>query len=588
MVRKRTSGLLLWLVFLSGGALLVVGLVGLWRSVRDAELRERIEQLAAAEKVAVELRAFLLRPEFLARVPAAQRFALVDGALVVPDDLDWIDAPPRAESPPLAVGAVLADACRLEFGAGDAIAAGARLNDALSKVAVEQRPPLLAAAAWNAHRRGDTAARDAAFVELVPADDIAASMLLLVAAADRPLPDWAASWCARGEPALVGAVIDRLQERDVHDLGPLRDALGAASRRRNDLRAVTRHIAELVSAQQPVLLGAGDRVLTFSPQTHTGAVLDEPTLRGLDYGRFAPTWGEPRPQTSVEVVGPLALHLDPGETGAWSRPWLLSALLLALAACFGLGLHLAFRALRREAAAQRTRAEFLTTVTHELKTPLASLRLLAEMLEQERVSAERRPEYYALLAGESVRLGALIENVLDLGRLERGERSYDRRAQAPAAVVRGAVELFGPLAQRDGLRVEATIADDSARATFDRGALEQALLNVMDNARKYAKDGGLLQITAARENGAYQVRVRDRGPGVAAAERETIFERFVRGARHADGSVPGVGLGMHLSRRILRDHGGDLVCEAPADGGPGACFHLRLPLTETEFSEAGT
>lgn len=197
-----------------------------------------------------------------------------------------------------------------------------------------------------------------------------------------------------------------------------------------------------------------------------------------------------------------------------------------LAVVFGLGLFSSLRSLRREAEATRIRAQFLTTVTHELKTPLAGIRLLAEMLEEGRVQA---------------------------------------------------AELFGPVAERDGMRIALQLRETSM-VRLDRGAFIQALLNVMDNARKYAAEGGRLDVCDVSTNGTYEVAIRDYGPGIPAEEAAQIFARFERGALHQSGSIPGVGLGLYLARTIARSHGGDLRVEAPGDGGAGACFRFILPL----------
>jgi two-component system phosphate regulon sensor histidine kinase PhoR len=194
-----------------------------------------------------------------------------------------------------------------------------------------------------------------------------------------------------------------------------------------------------------------------------------------------------------------------------------------------------------------------------------------------RDEGERRA-YLGRLSGEAVRLSMLIENVLDLGRLERGERPHDPRPLDVAALVRDVVRLFAPLAERDGVRVELRGCEAPVPADADGGALRQALLNVLDNARKYAGDGKRIEVAVRTDvAGGAVVAVRDFGEGVADDEREAVFERFTRGRRHRHGSVPGVGLGLHLARAIARRHGGELLCVAPPDGERGACFELRLP-----------
>ncbi|MEO6594454.1 MAG: HAMP domain-containing sensor histidine kinase, partial [Planctomycetota bacterium] len=258
--------------------------------------------------------------------------------------------------------------------------------------------------------------------------------------------------------------------------------------------------------------------------------------------------------------------------------WLLPTSTLVLLCAFASAAWLQFRASRREAAAVRAQAEFLTTVTHELKTPLASIRLLGEMLAEGRAKG-REAEYYKMLASEAGRLSVLIENVLDLGRLERGERAYDLRPVDVGEAVGETLALFAPVGERDGLRV--ALHDHLAAqvvARLDRGAFVQALLCVLDNARKYGAAGGSIDVAMRHEGARVMVEVRDRGSGVPEVERDRIFARFVRGSAHAHGGTPGVGIGLYLARTIARRLDGELVCCAPLDGGPGACFTFTLPM----------
>jgi two-component system phosphate regulon sensor histidine kinase PhoR len=261
----------------------------------------------------------------------------------------------------------------------------------------------------------------------------------------------------------------------------------------------------------------------------------------------------------------------------WVTPVLTGALVAVLALALVIAVASRLRAGRAEMQAVRMQSEFLTTVTHELKTPLAAIRLLGEMLADGRAQG-RETEYYQMLAGEAGRLSMLIENVLDLGRLERGERAYDLRAVDVGEVVGETLAMFAPLAERDGGKV---VWDDLCGRVIvrvDRGALVQALVAVLDNARKYGGAGARLDVVTRCHDGTVAIDVRDRGPGVPVAERERIFERFVRGEAHAHGGTPGVGIGLYLARSIARRLRGDLVCTDPLDGGAGACFTFTLPV----------
>jgi two-component system phosphate regulon sensor histidine kinase PhoR len=379
------------------------------------------------------------------------------------------------------------------------------------------------------------------------------------------------------------------------------DALSARQQAITAQRARLRAAQQLLGAQSPSAHG-GRLWLWFASHDETGsaqgALADAQPFAdrlaqtlGIDVPMVVPE-AELRffvPDDAEEVVQPVwfVAPRPPAEPPLFARPAAAIAAVLTLAFVFAGSALLSVRALRQQAAAVRTRAEFLTMVTHELKTPLAAIRLLGEMLLEGRVPAGREREYYGLLAGEAARLSMLIENVLDLGRMERGERAYDLRPCDFAEVVREAVALFAPVAQRDGLVLALDEGVPRAVAAADRGALLQALLNVLDNARKYAAAGARIAVATTAAAGAFAVAVRDFGPGVPDDERESIFDRFRRGARHAHGAVPGVGLGLHLARQIARRHGGELRCAAPADG-PGALFTFTLPCAGPSSPEAGS
>jgi signal transduction histidine kinase len=179
---------------------------------------------------------------------------------------------------------------------------------------------------------------------------------------------------------------------------------------------------------------------------------------------------------------------------------------LVLVAVFAGSLWFALRAVRRESLAMRARSEFLTGVTHELKTPIASIRLVAEVLTEDQVTPAKQREYFGLLAGESARLSMLIENVLDLGQMERGERAYDLRPGDLAEVARDAAKLFAPLASQAGMQLLLHEGTERAAAIVDRGALQQALLAVLENARKYARDGGVLELSTRAEGRGFHAR----------------------------------------------------------------------------------
>ncbi len=259
------------------------------------------------------------------------------------------------------------------------------------------------------------------------------------------------------------------------------------------------------------------------------------------------------------------------------RPAILCCILLL--AILGGG-WLLLRDAHRSAIDARTRTTFVANVSHELKTPLTTIRMYAEILNEGRTKDEsRRAHYLDVIVQESQRLTRLINNVLDFSRLEQGRKTYRPEDLDLATETRRIVEAQNSRLQAVGLAVELEGADTPCPAHADRDAFEQALLNVLDNAAKYAVSGKRVLVHVASANGAAQVRVCDRGPGVPAAHRSRLFQQFHRADDSLTTRQPGCGLGLSISRRLLRDQGGDLRYETAENGG--ACFVLTLP-TESE------
>ncbi len=579
----------------SGAGLLVAGAWSLGRALDDAEAQAVRDARRAAEATARDLRRAIRDPHALEHAAPDHRFELKNGHIVVPDDVAPLDPPaedPRAALP----GFVRATLDELDSDP----TAPARVLAAASGLDERSRDWLELRVAWHAHRAGDPAELDSLLdgidtrrsADHAPPPYRATTLgaLLLAAAAGRALPPWALALAPRlGDEETLG-LVERLRERKLFDVASsIERAHADVAARRGSLRTAEHVGSVLADAAAPIVLPVGELLVLYrptSPGTGDGAVVAPHAfadrLRAAGDALVVPWSGHLRDASAAgadafEVV-PGLLALDP-DTPRVDRSGLVgfALVLAACAAVFVGGLIAMRRALRRETEALRARAEFLTSVTHELKTPLASIRLLAERLREGRVrGVEKQQEYYALLAGESARLTVLIENVLDLGRMERGERSHDPRPESVDAVAREAAALFEPIARSDGLEFRFVADSGDARAAIDRGAVVQALVNLLDNARKYGRTGGVIELSTAVRGDACEIAVRDHGPGVPVAERAQIFERFARGSAHKDGAVPGVGLGLHLARTIARAHGGELVCTTPDDGA-GARFALRLP-----------
>ena len=211
------------------------------------------------------------------------------------------------------------------------------------------------------------------------------------------------------------------------------------------------------------------------------------------------------------------------------------------------------------------KSDFVANVSHELKTPLSLVRMFGEMLLDGRVpSDDKRRQYLQIIVSESERLTALIENVLDFAKVERGKAGYEfSRAQLDEVVTR-AVEIYRYRAEREGMVVSLRVAEGLPPSSLDARAIELAVINLLDNAFKYAKDGGRVDVDVERAGRSVRVRVSDRGPGIDREDRHRIFERFVRG-RHAAGEarVRGSGIGLALVKHIAESHGGSVRVTSP-------------------------
>lgn len=252
--------------------------------------------------------------------------------------------------------------------------------------------------------------------------------------------------------------------------------------------------------------------------------------------------------------------------------------LLGLILVVGFGVVVVARAARRadELSAQKT--AFVSAVSHELRTPLTTLRMHAELLQEGLVAPTSLATIHDDLVRESARLGRLVENVLAVSQLEEGRRVLDLRSGDLAAHIQEVVAAQARhVASKGFAPVELALPDEPLTLRFDAQAIEQIVVNLVDNALKYAVSGDRPQLRVVLERGPGRavLRVQDRGPGVPEAERERVFQRFVRIEHASTAHTPGTGLGLSLVRDLARAHGGD--AEVHARPGGGAEFVVWLP-----------
>jgi two-component system phosphate regulon sensor histidine kinase PhoR len=242
-----------------------------------------------------------------------------------------------------------------------------------------------------------------------------------------------------------------------------------------------------------------------------------------------------------------------------------------------LGVGFLIYAAVKESQLNALRSEFIANVSHELKTPLSVVRMFSEMLATGRVRDDaKRAEYLAIIARESERLTALIDNVLDFSAIERGKQSYQMRETDLREIVARAIDTFRHRLEKDGVEVRLAAPSDAPPVRVDEQAILLAVMNLLDNAVKYG-EGSPIEVSIERGKRHVYVRVRDHGPGIPPEHHRRVFERFYR---VRSGKVPtrGSGIGLSLVKRIVEAHLGRAWAEN-AEGG-GAVVSFSLPVAE--------
>ena len=248
---------------------------------------------------------------------------------------------------------------------------------------------------------------------------------------------------------------------------------------------------------------------------------------------------------------------------------------LAIAAVSIMAL-LAGRAIRFQARLAALKADLAAAVTHELKTPISSIRLLADtLLAEEQMDPVKTREYLELISRENLRLGRLIDNFLAFSRMERRKSAFDLQETGVAAVVESAVGAWRERVGTDQDRLVVDVELDLPAVRADADALATALVNLLDNAYKYSPPGKRIALRVSRAGGEVRFAVEDQGIGIDAGETRKIFRKFYQIDRRLSRNAGGVGLGLSIVDFIIRAHRGRI--EVTSEPGRGSTFMLALP-----------
>jgi len=268
------------------------------------------------------------------------------------------------------------------------------------------------------------------------------------------------------------------------------------------------------------------------------------------------------------------------ETLLTSRRGIYLYMFILLAGILIFGLTLTIRIVTHELELGKMKSDFVSTVSHEFKSPLTSIRQLAEMLQAGRVpSEERRQRYYNVLLEQSERLSLLIDNILDFAKMEEGKKEFEFEMVDIGPLLEELVSTIQQQVRHEGFMIQAKFDTPLPSIQVDRAAITQAITNLIDNAIKYSAGAKKIHVRGFTQNQYLIIAVQDFGVGIAPEEIDKVFERFYRGGDELTRTVKGSGLGLTLVKQIVQAHHGSVhveliteVCTLKASQAVAACF----------------
>ncbi|MBK1881884.1 HAMP domain-containing histidine kinase [Luteolibacter pohnpeiensis] len=272
----------------------------------------------------------------------------------------------------------------------------------------------------------------------------------------------------------------------------------------------------------------------------------------------------------IVAVRPELFQAAAREQARWTMGLLGFAVLISAG-----GLWLIQRTMERERRLNAMKSDFVASVSHELRAPVASIRLMADTLKAGKIESQTVREFHELISREGARLSALIENVLDFARIEQGRKEWDFEPTDLVGLVDETVDLMVPLGEEKQVSLVFQKPAKALMAHVDSGAIRQVLVNLLDNAIKFSPQAGEVRVSLDQMDSEWRIAVADDGPGIAAADHARIFERFQRLGGELRRETQGTGIGLSLVKAIVEAHGGRVSLRS--EPGRGSTFTLDVP-----------
>jgi two-component system phosphate regulon sensor histidine kinase PhoR len=246
------------------------------------------------------------------------------------------------------------------------------------------------------------------------------------------------------------------------------------------------------------------------------------------------------------------------------------------------GMVFLYRSIRKEMNLSQAKSEFVSNVSHEIRTPLSLISMYAETLEMNRVPEERKHEYYSIIAKETTRLSRIVNRILNFSRMEANKKKYDFRLVQLNDICDQVLDSYFLHLKDQGFTVNFSKADNLAEIQGDRDSINEAIINLLDNAMKYSGDRKDIELHTRQEKQSAIVEVRDRGIGIARAHQHAIFDQFFRAPSGDVHNTKGSGLGLTLVKKTMEAHHGKVTVESSP--GEGSTFRLIFPIVKNSIA----